>query len=186
MYRTENVSTAKPKIAGAISRAPLGTELPTNATVALDVAFKSLGYVSEEGVINNNTMTTETIKSWGGNIVHEAQTEKPDEFKYTLIEALNTDVLKSVYGDKNVSGDLETGIKVRANSEEQVACSWVIDMVLKDGILKRIVIPNAKVKEVGEIAYVDSGLIGYATTISALPNSNGDTHVEYMIKPSGE
>lgn len=186
MSKAENVSTAKPKVAGAISRAPLGTELPSDAKTELNAAFKSLGHVSEDGVVNSNSMSTESIKSWGGNIVHEAQTEKPDEFKFTLIEALNADVLKAVYGDDNVTGDLTTGIKVKANADEQASCSFVIDMILKGGILKRIVIPNAKVKEVGEVSYVDNELIGYETTIAAFPDANGDTHLEYIIKPASE
>ena len=112
MQNTNYVTVAKPKVSGSISRAPLGTTLPSDATTELDSAFASLGYVSEDGVTNSNTMTSENIKAWGGDIVYTSETEKTDTFSFKLIEALNPDVLKSVYGDNNVTGTLETGIVV--------------------------------------------------------------------------
>ena len=42
MAQVENVTTAKPKIDGAIYSAPKGTTLPTDAKTALDAAFKPL------------------------------------------------------------------------------------------------------------------------------------------------
>lgn len=185
MSNSANVTAAKPKVGGAIYSAPLGTPLPTDATTALNGKFKSLGYISEDGLTNENTAESEEVKAWGGDTVASFQTEKSDKFTYTLIEALNIDVLKEVYGDSNVTGTLEAGITVTANSKELPAHSLVVEMVLKDGIIKRIVIPNGKVAEVGEITYKDGENVGYETTINALPDTSENTHYEYIKKAGG-
>ncbi|HFR3529351.1 TPA: phage tail protein [Streptococcus suis] len=174
------VSSAKPAIAGAISSATIGTELPTDATTKLNEAFKNLGYISDDGLTNEDTRKTEELKAWGGDVVDISQTGKSDKFKYTLIEVLNVDVLKEVYGPDNVTGDLASGIKIEVNSKELPDHPLVVDMLLKNGAKKRIVIPNAKVLEVGEITYADNDLVGYETTIQALPDSKGNTHYEYI------
>lgn len=184
MANAQNVSTAKPKVGGAVYSAPLGTKLPTDATTALDAKFKSLGYISEDGMTNNNTPESDNIKAWGGDVVDVVQTEKADTFAYTLIEALNPDVLKEVYGPDNVTGDLETGIVIKANATPLQEHALVVEMIMKGGILKRIVIPSGKVSEVGEIGYKDDEASGYETTITAIPDENENTHYEYIQKPS--
>lgn len=178
----KNVTTGKPKVGGSIFRAPAGTALPTDATTELNAAFKPLGYISEDGLTNANSMTSSTIKDWGGDTVVTTEESKEDTFKFKMIEALNTEVLKAVYGNENVSGDLDTGITVKANSKPQEECAWVVEMVMKGGVLKRTCIPAAKVTNVAEIVYKTNEAVGYETTITATPDTDGQTHYEYIKK----
>lgn len=177
-----NVSVGKPKVAGAIYNAPAGTTLPTDSTTTLNEAFVALGYVSEDGVTNTNTPEADTVKAWGGDTVLTLMTAKEDKFKFMLIESLNANVLKAVYGSANVSGALSTGITVHANSTQLPASAWVIDMILTNNATKRIVIPEGQIAEVGDIVYKDDEAIGYEITINALPSTtiSGDTHIEYI------
>lgn len=177
-----NVTTGKPKVGGAIHRAPVGTPLPTNATSDLDKAFVEMGYLSEDGLTNSNSPDTDTVKAWGGDTVLVVQNGKDDTFQGTFIEAKNLEVLKMVYGEDNVSGDLDTGITVKANADEAESYAYVVDMILRDNVLKRIVIPSAKVSEVGDITYSDGDAVGYETTLNAAPDTDGNTHYEYIQK----
>ena len=84
------------------------------------------------------------------------QTERPDSFSFTLLEVLNEDVLKAVYGDSNVIVDDQTGsITVKATADELNGGSWIIDMIMRGGRKKRIVIPNGTISELGTITYKD-------------------------------
>lgn len=179
MPSSSNVSAGKPKVTGAIFIAPVGTTLPTDSTTALASAFVELGYASDAGVVNSESRETETIKAWGGDTVLKPFTGKEDTFQFTLIEALNVNALKLVYGDSNVTGDLTNGISIKSAAEDLDYHSFVIEMVL-NGAIKRIVIPSAKVTEVGDITYADGEAIGYDTTLSAVPDAAGGTHYEYI------
>lgn len=141
--------------------------------------YECLGYVADDGTENENSPETDTVKAWGGDPVLTMQTEKNDKFKFKLIEVLNLAVMKAVYGPDNVSGTLATGITIDATTDEAVACVWVIDMKLGTA-LKRIVIANGKISEIGTITYKDDEPAGYELTIAAAA-VNGSTHKEYII-----
>lgn len=178
----QNVTAGKPAIEGAIYRAPLSDSvtIPTDAVSELSSDFKPMGYVSDGGLTNSNSPESDKIKAWGGDTVLVTQNEKADTFKFKLIEVMNPDVLKAVYGDDNVTGDIASGMAVVANSNEPEEGVWVVDMILRGDVLKRIVIPDGKLSELGDIEYVDDDAVGYDMTIEALPDTIGNTHYEYF------
>lgn len=176
---SSNVSAAKPNITGAIYRAPLTATLPTTADEAL-VGFTCLGYLSEDGITNSNSRESDEFKAWGGDTVLTSQTSYTDTFNFTLLEYLNEDVKKTVYGEDNVSGDLSTGMTVKANSQELVSYAWVFDMIMRDNTLNRIVVPSGKISEVSDVVYSDSDLTSYEVTVTAFPDTDGNTHYEYI------
>lgn len=179
MSTVANVSVGKPRTNGAIFVAPTGTTLPTDASTALASAFKDLGFVSEDGVVNNNSVESDSVKSWGGQTVLTPATEFTDEFTLTLIESMNTEVLSTIYGTTNVTTGTGT-INITVNAKERVAMVFVIDMALTGGAMKRIVIPSGQISEIGEITYKDDEPIGYEITISALPDASSNNHYEYI------
>lgn len=180
-----NVTAGKPKATGAVFRAAKGTTLPNDATTSLAAVFKELGFVSEEGLTNSNSPTAETGKAWGGTVVIAYQEDRPDTFKLTLIEHLNIDAMKTVYGSANVSGaTLAAGVSISVNNAEAEEGVWVFDMSLRGGVAKRIVVPSGIVTELGDIQYVDNDTVGYEITVLAMPDSSGNTHYEYIKAPT--
>lgn len=175
-----NVAVGKPKVAGAIFRAPLGTTLPTDVETALPEAYKTLGYISEDGVTNGQSRTSSEVKAWGGTIIMTTQTDKTDTFHFVAVEALNEEVQKMTFGSDNVTTDANGMTTVRSNANELEAAVYVIELALNRAY-RRIVIPNAKVSATGDIVYKDSDVIGYDTTLTALPHAgyDGDTHREF-------
>lgn len=177
-----NVTAGKPKTTGAIWVAPLGSTLPTDTATPLDAAFKCLGFCSDDGLTNGTELESETIKAWGGDTVLTIQTSKNDTFKFKLLEVLNEDVLKFVFGSSNVTGTLATGLTVKANNSDVEEVSLVIDMILRDNTAKRIVLPDCKISEFGDLVYSDSEAVGYDITTTCMPDANANTHYEYLLK----
>lgn len=181
MNDATKVTAGKPKVGGSVFRAPLGITLPKSATESLASEFENQGYISDAGVTNSNSPSNTAIKAWGGDTVLDVQTEKPDTWKFVMIETSRESVLKMVYGDGNVSGTLAEGIEIKANSDELQAQSLVIDMVLRGGGLKRVVLPNCKITAIADITYNDNAAVGYDVTLSCYPDDDGNTHYEYII-----
>ena len=177
-----NVTTGKPKTTGGIWVGPLDATAPSDASTNLSADFVCLGYASEDGVTNTFSPDTDTIRAWGGDTVLTPVNGKEDTFTFTLIEALNEDVLKLVFGSSNVTGALGTGLTVKANNDDTDDVSLVFEMVLRGGVLKRIYLPICHVTEVGEITYTDGDAVGYEVTVTAQPDSYGNSHYEYILK----
>lgn len=175
-----NVSFGKPKATGAVYVAPAGTTLPTNATGALDAGFKNLGYVSDNGLVNDVKSSIQEVYAWGATKVLVGQTTFGETFTVELLET-NADALAVYYGAGNVTVDGSGNITVKQSSAELDQCVVVFELVRTGGRIARIVLPNAKlVDRSGAIKYDDKSAVTYPAKFEALPDANGNTHTEYI------
>ena len=173
------VTATKPVTAGGIAVAPAGTTLPTNATTALASDYVRLGYVSEDGVVRSTSIDSTEFKDWSGKTVYVATTSRDDEFTFTLIDSDKPEVMKLAVGDANVTGSLAEGIVAKVDSSELEDHVFVIDMILAEGVAKRIVIPNGKVTAIGDISYTSKDAVGYELTVKAQVDDAGYSVYEY-------
>lgn len=176
---SSNVSFGKPKATGALFVAPAGTAVPTSAAEALNPAFKNLGYVSDEGLVNNVETDVEDVFAWGGDNVLSDQTTYMEAFTFNLIET-NVEVAKLYYGEDNVVVDGDN-ITIRANSKTLPEIVFVAELVMTGGRVKRIVVERGRIADrSAEISYVDGEPVAYPINLKAFPASDGDTHKEYI------
>lgn len=180
MNDADNVSFGKPKSTGAVYVAPAGTPLPTTAWATLNAAFKGLGYVSEDGLVNGVETDVEDVNAWGGDLVLTGQTTFKEMFTVNLIET-NAEALKVYYGSDNVVEESDGSLTVTQTNEMLPRVSVVFELVMTGGRIKRIVVPYAQIADrSGEITYVDGEAIAYPAVFVAYPDENGDTHKEYI------
>jgi hypothetical protein len=125
------------------------------------------------------SMENTEIKDWGGTTVLNVQTGKSDTFKFKLLEVLNIDVLKFVFGADNVTGSsLSTGVSVTHSDAPRDNYSIVIDTVLT-GTYARFVIPNGSINTIGDIVLKKSEAMGYDLTLDAVRNESGVGYIDY-------
>lgn len=178
-----NVVAGHPLVTGGILWAPLGTALPTDAVTALNGSFASLGYIANDGVEKTLARDTDQLAAWGSDIVKVNQTKFGVTLQFTLIESLNSDVLKAAFGTTNVTttaanGSHGTQQAAKINALQLDRKSWALE--IKDGVVKqRIVVPDGQVIEVGQVKYTDSDIVGFQLTVQAFPNSSADSAYFY-------
>lgn len=175
---TKNVVVGKPLATGGALNAPVGTALPADETTALNASFIPTGYLSKDGASFTPNRDTSTIEAWGGDTVAMLQSKFGVEGKVALIEALNSQALKTAFGSSNVTVTAPTsttGTKTatKVNAAELDHLSWVFE--IRNGAKKiRVVWPDAQVSKVEEIKFTDSDAVAYALTATLFPDASGN------------
>lgn len=175
----KNIYIPAPPEGGAVWSAPLGTTVPTDATSPLPEAFKSLGFISEDGIVNSEEAETTEIKAYGGTVVREVQTSRKETFAFTPME-LNAQVLAEQYGDDNVTVGAGGTVTVVHNAKERPARIYVVESLLEGSTkVARDVLPEARVTNVGERKLATGEVIQRQVTVSCSPDASGNTAYTY-------
>ena len=176
---TANVSIGKGVQGGYAYAADAGTTLPTDYSTDLDSdAFECLGYISEDGITEaTDEDATEVVDMNGDTVLTETGTHTKT-FEFSAIETKKA-TLKEYFGDDCVE-DADGTITVKEQSGKRVSKVYVFDLVLSGDRRARIVVPDGKVTEVGEIVYSSGEVVGYDMTITAYPDEDGVKTVRYI------
>ena len=182
---TQNVYAAEPSATGAAFAAPLGSTLPTSVDIALDAAFVSLGYVGEDGITETTDRSTDEKKDMGMDVVKVLQTDYTHEFSFVLLESLNANVLKAIYGAENVTVTPATSthgtqVTVRKTSKKLPKQAWVFDTMDSElGAKYRNVVGQGQVTSVGDVVLAASDTIEYEVTLKVFKMPSGEYVTTY-------
>lgn len=184
MPKTKDVRVGAPeqKTTGAIKNAPIGTTLPTLASISkngvqIDSAFTGDEYVSEDGLTLTPSVSTTDIKEWSGATVRKVLESFDGTLSWTMIST-NAGSLGVAFGADYVDSEVATANhgnqnKVSLGAHLPEPRSWVF--LMKDGDARIvIVVPNGQVTEVGEVTFAANAAVGWNVTLSCYPDENGE------------
>ena len=174
----ENVSSAKGVKGGYIFSAPVGTELPTDIKTPLDQAFKCLGFISEDGYVENIDEDSDDLVDLSGDVMDSTNSNRVESAQLTLAE-INAETLKRQYGEKNVT-DANGIITVKHNSNSHDVFSYVLELVLKNGRRWRKVVPMGKSADLDSLTIASSELCQRPLTMKYLTDEQGNTCYDYI------
>lgn len=170
-------------VTGAIFWGPTGTALPTDATTALNVAFKNLGYVGSDGITPARAISTDVVKDMNGASLRTVQTDFEKTYQALLYQTLNVDVNGMIFGSANVTvtaGDPTHGERVAIMDKGIVASQGILIIETYDGGAKqRRIGPAAQPTSTEEGPLVGSNVQSYTLTWSEYPDSSGVYEYRY-------
>ena len=193
MPNTSDVRVGAPDQAttGAILHAPVGTALPTMASISktgvtVNGAFTGNEYVSEDGVTLSPSRSTTDIKDWSGATVRKLLESFDGTLSWTMIStdraALEVAFGSShiTYSTANASHGNQTQAALGAFMPDEYA--WVF--LMKDGNARIVIaVPDGQVTEVGDVTFASNAAVGWPVTLSCYPDSSGNSI--YIITDDG-
>lgn len=168
--------------AGVASVAPTGTTGPTGMG-ALNVAFKDLGWISDDGLVEAFDESRTNFTPWGSKSpVKSVVTSTVKTFQVTFWES-NLDVL-GVYFKLGAAATADVTSQIVAIAEQANPApdprAWVFD-ILEGTNHVRLYVPKAEVTGRGNLVYKADQVIGYQATMTAYAGSDGFTCQRFYL-----
>jgi hypothetical protein len=161
----KSVEEVRVAVDGVVSTAAFGTAAPTSAVSVLAAPWKDLGYVSEDGVTESTSVSSEKIRAWQkAKVVRTTITEGTVTFQFVLIQT-NADTV-GLYYNGTVAAD---GSIIADPTRARPVLAFDLDIIDGDQIIRKYV-PEGQITEVGDQVFQNGAAIGYEVTIEANHN----------------
>ncbi|MBQ6453754.1 MAG: hypothetical protein IJJ14_05310 [Coriobacteriales bacterium] len=178
MPDTSQIVTSRARVSGVFFVGPTTATLPTSASATF-TGFDELGYVSSDGITQSIDRSSTKLVDMSGDVVKVI--DGTHELQYRLKPyQLTAEFLKIILGEDNVtvtSGELTAAT---INSKALEAHAYIFDMMLSNGKLLRVVVPNAQLSAQGDIVFGVPNTVSSEMTITALPDANGNKAYYYF------
>lgn len=155
------------------------TSLTMPATLATpNVAFKHLGFVSEDGIEENEDRPTTSIFAWGRDLVAKPQESYDLTVTFTLYEYLNPEVAKIRYNSTNVTATAATATTGALMTIVQTAqvgdmTTWLIDSFGPGGKRFQKFFPLGQFINADAMNISHKNVLAHRMTITFYPDSSG-------------
>lgn len=155
--------------------APVGTTMPVDTATALNVAFKSLGLMSEDELTLSFEMDRTEHRSMGGELVKVKRQAQSRRFTFTALE--NSHEVFTV-ANPGSTATTATGITTRTVKKQTTLEKAVVIEATEGATKTRILCARAEVFSDGDRVLGPSGMYETPMTGVIYPASNGDLYVE--------
>lgn len=160
-------SLVRVAVTGAVAYAPVATAAPNDASTVLDPAYRDVGYISEDGVVETRDRSTNNIVAWqNAATVRTVVTEAAITVQLVMIES-NKNSLELFYAAPVDDTDGSVEIDPAASGGRR---RFVVDYIDGDEFV-RLYLPEAELAEVGDSTLVSGDAVGYDVTLAGYPSA---------------
>jgi hypothetical protein len=161
-----DISKVRVGLTGAISKGPVGSTAPTDATTAIDVAYADSGAISDDGITLSlpDAGGKTTIKMWQNDAqVRTLRTTSEDvpQLHFVMLETSKANV--ELYFDTTVTQTAAHGT-FDYTVKQPTPFAYVLD-VLDGAEHHRFHVPRGMKASVGDLVYKNDTPIGYEVTL---------------------
>jgi len=164
-----------------------GTALPTDESTALNVAFKDMGFVTPDGVTINTNTSTQEITAYGTFSVVRTLIES--EVKtFTITGEETNPITAAVKARLSIAAAPTPGVgtgkySYTEGAARDVLYSFVLHAVDGTNIIRKV-FPSIRMTALADEQIAKAKNVDYGFTMTAYPDSNGNSVYTYIAQPS--
>lgn len=169
--------------AGGLYIAPYGTPVPDDVDEPLDPKYKSLGYVSSDGVTISIDGSTTPIEVWSGERIGSLRDAFAIEYSMSLYQVLSPHVNAAIFGDGSVTTAAATAehgnrMKVAISSRMPKMATLVLDAFFEDKSIRQVA-ELVQMSDIDDITLVHNEPMAFQPTFSVFRGTNGIHVTQY-------
>lgn len=178
-----NPTAVRVGVTGKVYVGPLGTALPEDVTTPLNAAFDSVGFISEDALVEQLNITTERLRAWQRPVgIRSLTTEVEWTFQFGMLETSPL-VLDLYYGGAETTVDAgvaETAILAWPTSVQR---AMVIE--IEDGdVITRYAIPVVEIGDREEVNHTNTDGTIWGVTVNVMGSALDEMAFRYTNDPA--